>query len=633
MRAWLSAGTLVTLVALATGVSAQGDSPYRLEGTVVEEGTLLPVAGATVEVLVESNPPDERAVHAKSDERGRYSLPLPIGHAVTWRLLPPAGFVPVKNYVNEPLATTVEHPVVTKDYQVRRGVAWTVALGGKKPSPLPKTHVSGLQRLGDQYLSAYCELDADGRGVLTLADVGGEFTIGCGDFERTIRAPTDMKLTVETGFRSDAVAALNKLEGSATEIVDRNGRKARLERIDASIADANATLTIDVEPAPDTERLTITGRVVDSADKPIAGAKLEASFHSGGGSAMTSFVTNSNEDGAFRLPVNLSNPELSVGLVVTKEGYAGVDTPPLKPDLSKSREADAGTIKLVDDSSIPLRVVGPDGQPLAGALVEPQNSYAARSRITRTDLAGMCLLDGLPAGTPRVYARFGNLIASTALPLKQGNNELLTLKLNPSPAARAVPDKLHGSLAIGTDAPEWDISQWSDGKPRKLADFRGKVVVLDFWGTWCGPCVRMLPVMKQLEERFADRDVVLLGIHSAGTDMSLIRRFLEQNNCPLPTGLDAGGDKVHGATVLAYAVNLYPTLMIVDREGKIAFNTEIAPSDRDAHLAEMERVAKAAGFPWPLDKDATPDEVQERLNQLWFAIYSREIERVLKAEK
>ena len=69
------------------------------------------------------------------------------------------------------------------------------------------------------------------------------------------------------------------------------------------------------------------------------------------------------------------------------------------------------------------------------------------------------------------------------------------------------------SLAVGRVAPEIE-RQDIDGKPMKLSEYRGKVVVLCFWGTWCGPCMAMVPLEKALVERLKGRPFALLGINS-----------------------------------------------------------------------------------------------------------------------
>lgn len=111
------AAFLIVLATAGSPSAADDASPYRLEGTVTKEGTGEPVAGAMVQVLIESESlPEQRIRGAKTDARGRYSVPLPIGHAVAWHVQPPAGFVSVKALDVKSFATTTDKPVFTKDY-------------------------------------------------------------------------------------------------------------------------------------------------------------------------------------------------------------------------------------------------------------------------------------------------------------------------------------------------------------------------------------------------------------------------------------------------------------------------------------------------------------------------------------
>ena len=106
---------------------AEDASRYRLEGTVTVEGTNLPLAGVEVQVLIESEPQSEKKVRsAKTNASGKYSVPLPQGHAWAWYIRPPAGYTPVKALDLQLIATTADLPVVVKNYQVRPGLAWNI---------------------------------------------------------------------------------------------------------------------------------------------------------------------------------------------------------------------------------------------------------------------------------------------------------------------------------------------------------------------------------------------------------------------------------------------------------------------------------------------------------------------------
>lgn len=72
---------------------------------------------------------------------------------------------------------------------------------------------------------------------------------------------------------------------------------------------------------------------------------------------------------------------------------------------------------------------------------------------------------------------------------------------------------------MGTLAPDWKLD--AQGKEHSLSDYRGKVVVMDFWATWCGPCIAAMPVMQALHDKFQKDGVVVMGISNKeeeGTD-------------------------------------------------------------------------------------------------------------------
>jgi peroxiredoxin len=104
-----------------------------------------------------------------------------------------------------------------------------------------------------------------------------------------------------------------------------------------------------------------------------------------------------------------------------------------------------------------------------------------------------------------------------------------------------------------------------DGRVVRLADHRGKVVLVDFWATWCGPCRRELPHLKALQQRFGKQGLVVLGISVDHQGQDRVRSFVKRNGVTWPTLLA-------DATVLAdYGdVRAIPTKFVIDRQGRVA---------------------------------------------------------------
>ena len=114
----------------------------------------------------------------------------------------------------------------------------------------------------------------------------------------------------------------------------------------------------------------------------------------------------------------------------------------------------------------------------------------------------------------------------------------------------------------GREAPNFELPLL-DGGTFRMEEQRGKVVVIDFWATWCGPCVRALPDMKKLQDAYADNpDVVLVGFSTdKEKDIDAVRKLVEKHGLAYAVGLGAEAAKE------AYKVEGIPCVVVVDRNG------------------------------------------------------------------
>ncbi|MDP6540324.1 MAG: redoxin domain-containing protein [Planctomycetota bacterium] len=149
-----------------------------------------------------------------------------------------------------------------------------------------------------------------------------------------------------------------------------------------------------------------------------------------------------------------------------------------------------------------------------------------------------------------------------------------------SARARAEYD-LEKHLGIGSVARDFEATDLQ-GRAFRLSDYRGKVVVLDFWGFWCPACRRSLPHLARLVERHADEPFALLGVNS-DTDLESVRSQVKGQHVTWRNAFD-GGPK--GPLSRAWRVRSFPTVYVLDHEGRIRARN-IHGEDLDRKVAEL----------------------------------------------
>ena len=116
-----------------------------------------------------------------------------------------------------------------------------------------------------------------------------------------------------------------------------------------------------------------------------------------------------------------------------------------------------------------------------------------------------------------------------------------------------------------------------DGREVDLAKMRGKVVLVDFWGTHCGPCVAELPRIKAAWDNFQARGFEVIGI-SCDTDRLELEKFITSNNIPWPQFFDGNQQEDNRFTV-AFGVDGIPHMFLVDKRGLLRFDNVRARDD------------------------------------------------------
>jgi thiol-disulfide isomerase/thioredoxin len=134
---------------------------------------------------------------------------------------------------------------------------------------------------------------------------------------------------------------------------------------------------------------------------------------------------------------------------------------------------------------------------------------------------------------------------------------------------------------VGTFAPAWrGLHQVSGAVPHTVGDLRGRVVLLDFWATWCGPCRVMSPTLSGLQARYGAQGLSVIGISTEEDEQ--VSLFAQRMNMGYGVATDSNGD-----TTQAYTVSSLPTLFVIDKRGVVREVEVGYDSSREAGLESL----------------------------------------------
>ena len=134
--------------------------------------------------------------------------------------------------------------------------------------------------------------------------------------------------------------------------------------------------------------------------------------------------------------------------------------------------------------------------------------------------------------------------------------------------AFALPSYRQGEASLaGTKARDFPLDL--SGKAAHLSDFKGKVVVLNFWATWCPPCKEETPSLNHLQKYLESRNGVVLGV-AADEDPAAYQRFLRDEGVIFLTYRDPATRNNSSPIALSYGTSIIPETYVIDRHGKIA---------------------------------------------------------------
>ena len=642
---------------------------YFVTGSVIDEVTKESIPHAKLNFLVEAEPEqNKRLRRITTDDHGKFRFEVPIGTTRLWFPELRSGYWLEAGSDRRAVATTKDQPVAVLEILVKKGNAWPVHVvveGGVPENTLPVVSVMEMEDddtrrkavNGEQWSLMKSSprssswLTTDGQGGLTQCGTSGKLFVTANiTFDPAAKAIDRQEvpgvsvvyaeLLVDPGFDVTNVTSATPLAGAdKVELLDKNGAKATIAKAKVTVTGGRPLLTFHLSRTKsDMKAQEYVGRVVDAMKKPISNVRVGAVVGvAGGGSGDTGLETTTDQDGRFqiKMPVYESTDGAFVSFVFNKDGFAGMDSRDFPIPKAPSDPIDVGTFTLKAGYSYPIRVMDKLDQPIVGAVIEPMDSYALRRLETRTDGEGLALLQNLPQGVVSINVHHGEESLNRKIVVNPANRKELKLRLEsvtqpvvdkPKPAEEKEP------LAVGRAAPEFAIDKWTDGKLHQLADYRGRVVLVDFWGVWCGGCVTSIPMLRELEEKYEPKGVAFLGIHTADGELEQIDDLKKLHQWKAISGIDRGTTIGDGETASRYGVRGFPTLMIIDTDGKIAFNSSVPPSEQKVFMDDIQQIARSLAIPWPLP-ETNNEETISQFNRILAVKMGREIDKVIMASK
>lgn len=151
--------------------------------------------------------------------------------------------------------------------------------------------------------------------------------------------------------------------------------------------------------------------------------------------------------------------------------------------------------------------------------------------------------------------------------------------------AAAVTANSAWAVSAGDPAPDFSLKAINGDATVNLKDFRGKVVYLDFWASWCPPCLKSMPLLNKMRGRLKDEGVEVIGVN-VDQDEGDALGFLKEHPVDFPILKD-----VDGKTPDSFGLQAMPTSYVIDRNGVVRYVHE---GFRDGDIGEIEAKIKDA---------------------------------------
>ncbi len=384
-------------------------------------------------------------------------------------------------------------------------------------------------------------VDADGRGI-------AEATIECLDEE------TSDYRSLVSGEDGKAV-----LRGARLDTTELAVRVTHPDYVSDSGFDRFLDLPADQERSRHRLVLqtagTVTGRVIEAeTERPMQGVRVSV-----GGGASGSARAWTGFEGEY----SIGGARPGDTIVTT---YLNGFAPQLKPITVAPDEETVVNFELGPAHQAGGIVVNQDGEPIAQAHVfaSQWRGHTALGAQALTGADGRFVLDNLPEDEFKVSVQAAGHRSMTGIPITPSKMDH-RIEL----ASSGVPGGATSKLNVGEPFPDLEVTTLKE-RSLRISSLRGKVVLVEFWATWCGPCLAEVPELKELHEEYGSRDdFAMIGISiDSDQDEKKLKGLVRDKKIGWMQVFGSKG----GATKAAEAcgVEFIPQSFVINREGKLA---------------------------------------------------------------